>query len=205
MKTIEDFFSVIRGNLTPNYSYREWLNIAISDIESSRVLYKNELFPQSIYFFQQSVEKSCKYIGLTFNIIKENELFRNVGHEPERIFEEVYSSEIMKAIMLNTCAYEQMKEQSQATEVIKYVEDGIRMLNDFNIQNIVKSFMIQMNLSFAVSGVEANSRYPDNRQNTTPDNLYKKGVRLVDNLPFFLDSQSVSLDILKNTRREMTL
>lgn len=205
MKTIEYFYSVLNGDKTLNFKHKEWLVIAISDLKSSDILYKNELYPQAVYFLQQSVEKSCKYIGLTFNIIQVNELYRKVGHEPERIFEEVYNSEIMKAIMLNLCAYEQMKEQAQATEVIKYVEDGLRMLNDFKIQNIVKSFMIQMNLSLAVSGVEANSRYPDNRQNTSPDMLYKKGVKLVDNLPFFLDIQSVNLDILKNLRKEMMI
>lgn len=42
----------------------ERLNIAKSDLEASRVLYENQLYPQAIFYFQQNVEKANKSLAL---------------------------------------------------------------------------------------------------------------------------------------------
>jgi HEPN domain-containing protein len=40
------------------------LKIAKSDLRASKLLYKEKLYSQSIYFFQQSIEKSNKVLTI---------------------------------------------------------------------------------------------------------------------------------------------
>lgn len=37
-----------------------WAKIAKKNLETSRHLYENNIFPDSIYYFQQAIEKSAK-------------------------------------------------------------------------------------------------------------------------------------------------
>ena len=41
-----------------------WIDVAWYDIKSCRLLYKNKLYAQSLFYFQQSIEKCSKYIGI---------------------------------------------------------------------------------------------------------------------------------------------
>jgi HEPN domain-containing protein len=41
----------------------ELLMIAKKDLQASRVLFDNRLYPQAIFFFQQSVEKANKSLA----------------------------------------------------------------------------------------------------------------------------------------------
>jgi|WetSurMetagenome_2_1015567.scaffolds.fasta_scaffold13357_1 hypothetical protein len=62
------------------------LKISKSDMESSLDLYKCSKYPQALFFFQQSVEKVTKYIGLQFHCIEESDLQRKIRHDPVKVF-----------------------------------------------------------------------------------------------------------------------
>ncbi len=62
------------------------LEIAREDLNASNLLYNNGLYPQSIFYLQQSVEKIIKHIGLTDEIIEAKDLHKEIGHKTERIF-----------------------------------------------------------------------------------------------------------------------
>jgi len=53
----------------------ELLDTAKIDLEASRVLYNNKLYPNSVYFLQQSVEKTTKAFVLWTRLIEEKELY----------------------------------------------------------------------------------------------------------------------------------
>jgi len=61
------------------------LEMADKDLEAAKCLYDKELYPQSIFYLQQSVEKATKSFGLVIGIVDENELMNNIGHNPLKI------------------------------------------------------------------------------------------------------------------------
>ena len=51
-----------------------WIDVASHDIEACKVLRDNKLYAQSLFYFQQSVEKCSKYIGLEIGGFSNKEL-----------------------------------------------------------------------------------------------------------------------------------
>ncbi|KXA99729.1 hypothetical protein AKJ42_02625 [candidate division MSBL1 archaeon SCGC-AAA261C02] len=61
------------------------LEISENDLEAARHLFEKKLYPQAIFYLQQSVEKSTKSLGLHFKIISEEDL-EEIRHESFRIY-----------------------------------------------------------------------------------------------------------------------
>ncbi|MCK5476364.1 MAG: HEPN domain-containing protein [Candidatus Aenigmarchaeota archaeon] len=62
----------------------ELLGVAERDLKATKVLYEKKLYPQAIFYFQQSVEKANKSFGLMLNIISEKDLLK-ISHNPTKI------------------------------------------------------------------------------------------------------------------------
>lgn len=60
------------------------------------VLHDNELYPQSIFYVQQSVEKANKALALMANLMTEDQLLKDIGHEPIRIYEKTLKQQKSK-------------------------------------------------------------------------------------------------------------
>ncbi|TXE06111.1 HEPN domain-containing protein [Seonamhaeicola algicola] len=58
----------------------KWIDIAKSDVKSSKILLKNDCFSQSYFYFQQASEKANKANWMLNGLLKESEL-KNVGHD----------------------------------------------------------------------------------------------------------------------------
>ena len=56
--------------------------IGKADLKASKLLYRGKLYPQAIFYLQQSVEKSVKAVGVLLSLVKPDslELTREVGH-----------------------------------------------------------------------------------------------------------------------------
>lgn len=54
----------------------ELRNIAELDLKAAKVLNEKELYPQSIFYFQQSVEKANKAFALITNQVEEKDLLK---------------------------------------------------------------------------------------------------------------------------------
>ena len=65
--------------------YHSWIEISEEDLQASKLLFNNQLYPQSIFYFQQAVEKLIKYFGLKNDIIQEKETLK-VSHISSKIF-----------------------------------------------------------------------------------------------------------------------
>jgi hypothetical protein len=65
------------------------IEIAREDLNASKLLYNNGLYPHSIFYLQQSIEKIIKHIGLTNKVIGANDLQKEIGHKTEKIFKKI--------------------------------------------------------------------------------------------------------------------
>lgn len=60
---------------------KELLEIAERDLEASRTLHENKLYPQAVFYFAQSVEKANKSLATLVNDHSERYLSDKIGHE----------------------------------------------------------------------------------------------------------------------------
>lgn len=82
---------------------RALIDIANEDLDASKLLYQNKMFPHSIFYLQQSVEKLVKHLGITNDVIKPSELQSKISHKAEKIFKRLAkkSAEITGENMLD--------------------------------------------------------------------------------------------------------
>lgn len=67
-----------------NISY-SLFNIAKKDLEASKILYEKKIYPQAMFFFQQSVEKAAKSLFIEIGAVEQKELKTFIGHNPLKI------------------------------------------------------------------------------------------------------------------------
>lgn len=67
---------------------KEYLKLAHDDLEASKLLHENRLYPQSLFYFSQSVEKANKALALTSNKFTEKDM-RQINHNPMRIYKQL--------------------------------------------------------------------------------------------------------------------
>jgi len=104
---------------------RVYLSIAKDDLNASRILLKNNCFPQSLFFTEQSVEKICKYIIIKDNIISEGELKKKIGHKSMMVFdilikymiEKLDSAETLKDVNINKLHKRLIEEQNYLSKL----------------------------------------------------------------------------------------
>ena len=65
----------------------EYLKIAKKDLKSSKILHKNRLYSQALFYFAQSVEKANKGFALTSNKYSEEDML-SINHDPTRIYKD---------------------------------------------------------------------------------------------------------------------
>ena len=63
----------------------EYLKIAKKDLKATKILHKNRLFSQALFYFAQSVEKANKGFALTSNKYSETDML-NINHDATRIY-----------------------------------------------------------------------------------------------------------------------
>ena len=81
-----------------DYSYYCFLQEALIDLEAAEVLYSKEIYSKSALLFRQSVEMSCKYLGLLWKIIPPSDGKKNIGYIPNKIFKDFFSIDVLKQI-----------------------------------------------------------------------------------------------------------
>ena len=65
------------------------LKIAHKDLEASRILFREKLYSQAVFFLQQSVEKAAKAMGLREGWVSKEQLKHNIGHRAWKVFTEI--------------------------------------------------------------------------------------------------------------------
>lgn len=64
-----------------------WYDIAKNNLKSAEILFDKEQYPHSIFFLQQCVECLIKGVFMECDIVA---IPRDLGHNPERAFQELY-------------------------------------------------------------------------------------------------------------------
>lgn len=111
----------------------ELSNIATLDLQAAKVLHENELHPQSIFYFQQSVEKANKAFALITNQVEEKDLLKEIGHESINIYQKSIQHQIKR--------YEQLKENLKRIPELKKT----KFLENFDINRNLRQ--LDLNLS----------------------------------------------------------
>ena len=65
------------------------IDLAVDDLDCASILYASRKYRNSFYFFQQAVEKANKAFGLHSGIISKEQLKKNIGHTPIKIYEQI--------------------------------------------------------------------------------------------------------------------
>ncbi len=111
----------------------EFLDIARMDLQASKVLYENGLYPQAIFYFQQTVEKTTKAFALiTGQKITEREFINDIRHDAINIYD--------KSICHQKKEYEQLKENLNKLPELK----TISIFKNFNIDKNIRQLEISL-------------------------------------------------------------
>lgn len=62
------------------------LDVAFEDLQASKLLLENNMNSQSLFYFQQAVEKSVKAIGLSQGFLVKEDLQRTVSHDVLKVY-----------------------------------------------------------------------------------------------------------------------
>ena len=81
-----------------DYSYICFLEESKIDLDAAELLEKNEIYSKAVLLFKQSVEMSCKYLGLVWKIITPADGRKNIGYIPNKIFKDFYNTDVLKQI-----------------------------------------------------------------------------------------------------------
>ncbi len=68
-----------------NNTVKIWIDLSISDLKTSRLLYEHEHFRNSYFYFQQATEKGNKALALLIGIFEEEDL-KKIGHDQFKIY-----------------------------------------------------------------------------------------------------------------------
>lgn len=100
--------------------------IARNDLEASKCLFERELYPQAVFYLQQSVEKATKSFGLLNDVIKEEELKNVVGHNPLKVYKKSIENQ-----------EEKIERITDAIEKVPKLGET-KLIKDFNFRNYHK-------------------------------------------------------------------
>jgi HEPN domain-containing protein len=77
-----------------------FLEIAKEDLRAAKCLLNEKLYPQSIFYIQQAIEKATKSLGIYNRRITESEAKSTIGHEAWRLYEKIFYEEKKKMVEL---------------------------------------------------------------------------------------------------------
>ena len=107
--------------------------IAQYDLEASKVLYRNRLYMESLFYFQQAVEKIVKSLGLVLNKISENDLRQGIGHNPIKIYDKIFQQiDITVQTFKEQIHRHPTMESNFASDMIQYDRNQIKIRKFFS-------------------------------------------------------------------------
>ncbi len=119
---------------------KKYLLSAREDYKSSKLLYENNLYPQSVFYTGQSIEKVCKYIILKNEILNENELKKKIGHSSIKAHIIIIEYLINKITLSNFKEKYNVSEQEKISDFNKELIEGIKFLKELRDNCDVKKF-----------------------------------------------------------------
>lgn len=126
----EDLTKIISNKQLSDRSFklsRNYLEIAEDDLKAAEVLYANKIYPESVFYLQQSVEKMSKAFGILYDLVPKKKL-RNIQHFTPIVFIKILKRKWMfNFIALIRDTYPEYKNMLQTSqEELTKIEQLIR-------------------------------------------------------------------------------
>lgn len=117
------------------------MDISNEDLKASEFLYEKKLYPQSLFYLQQSTEKIVKWIGLENTIIDKKDLHKSIGHNSNLIFKkalEKYQKKFPSAVNFEiNSEFAKIKEfvnNNSLETVVEEIVNQIKVILENNYQ-----------------------------------------------------------------------
>ena len=135
-------------------SAKLWIDLAKSDLKSSKLLYANRHYRTSYFFFQQATEKANKAFALLFNFGSE-ETFREVSHNQFKLLRRYLSGKQkeIEGLIQVMDPFPQIKGNriSKLLQLQKQHEsfsEGVRLIDSLKSRDLVNLSSIEINSFF---------------------------------------------------------
>jgi len=107
--------------------------IARKDLEAAKCLFERELYPQAVFYLQQSVEKANKSFAMLSGIIKEDEKeSKAIGHDSMKVYKKSIKEQKEKLEKINEAfkKFPKLKEIKfmKNLDVEKYYNGAVDLL-----------------------------------------------------------------------------
>ena len=116
-------------------SLKGFLQIAQQDFKAAKLLYQNGFFPHSVFYFGQSVEKTCKYLLIRDGVLSIHELNKKIRHDTRKvfiIFTDYIINQIRPSIDINTISNDKNSVLlSSIFNPIEFIKDLEREIENF--------------------------------------------------------------------------
>lgn len=113
-------------------TYIEWSESAFEDVQVSIELYELKRYPQSIFYLQQSIEKTSKYIGLKEGFLSFENCHKDIGHKTTKVFKKQLQKLLGNSNMFQGFIKDLQKiEQTCKEEPLKVIPYIIKSINQF--------------------------------------------------------------------------
>ncbi len=109
-----------------------FLDIAKQDLEASKILYERKLYPQAVFFLQQSIEKAVKFAFFSVSSLTPEEFGIKIGHDTS-ILPTFMCNEIEKVVDLFKKASKKLPELEGIDLFIKLYERILMIGRDNNL------------------------------------------------------------------------
>lgn len=134
-----------------NLTAEIWIDLATSDLESSRLLHDSRHFRTSYFLFQQVTEKANKAYALLTGILKENEL-QKINHDTLKIYRRtsVKQEQEIKTLVKVLEPYPKISQHKIFSKIhfTKYHEtlsDGVRFMDGLRNEDLVNIAAADLN------------------------------------------------------------
>lgn len=115
------------------------------DLMASRILYKNKIYPQALFCFQQSIEKLAKSLFLLIKVADEEEIEKIIKHNPLKVLN-----------LLKEKNKEIQKEKEEILEALPELKEGV-IFSDFSSEIVTinkKDMKILQNRNVPLTEIE---------------------------------------------------
>lgn len=161
-----------------NQNIRTFLQIASDDLQASKILYKKKKYPHSVFFFEQSVEKTCKYLLLSNNVLDVDQLNKKIRHNSIIVFK-LYSDYIIKGVTaLFDISHDQKNNFNIITpkEVVEDLKTGISTFENMSNERFSELNQSVMDMQLALLKQFSDNTYINSKYNkffnSDPETLF---------------------------------
>lgn len=129
------------------------LELAEKDLEASRTLYEKNLYPQAVFYLEQSIEKGIKSLGLHDGTLSKENLAGEIGHRPLKYFSKWFEhwKEVGRVIensnirnifpeLRDIRVIEGLPDQTDKIEEINEKLEGFSKKRDISEKELMNSF-----------------------------------------------------------------